>query len=304
MPKAKTDSTREKEYCKYAIQRSYYYETHDKDGNLTSAETEQEWRCRVRKEWSDLHFLQACDIAFIFHDKDIDDKTGLPKGLHVHGVITFAKGKPQSQAQILCKCSSEKNCDYARNKVQAYRYLIHVTDAALNAKKHVYSADEVTIIVVDVNKMFTLADVMSGKESKKEQAQALKKSEQALTALLTNVSTGQMILDDVKNSFINDCYNCKWTLKTWYTYKSMFEQCDKEYCESMFTWYQNHNRCLTNIYICGAGGTGKSKLGQALANAIADKRGVHKPASPGEKTTFDFAGNYKAEKVTLVNEFC
>jgi len=68
-------------------------------------------------------------------------------------------------------------------------------------------------------------------------------------------------------------------------------------------WYQTNNRCLTNIFITGCGGLGKSTVGEYLAAEFADSRGVHKPASPGEKTTFDFAGDYSGERVTLFNEF-
>src|SRR5699024_8596991 len=40
----------------------------------------------------------------------------------------------------------------------------------------------------------------------------------------------------------------------------------------------------------------------ALAAKWADRRGIHLVAAPGERTTFDFAGTYKGQKVSLFNE--
>lgn len=144
-----------KRYRSYAAQRSYEY-----DSQLTG-ETKDEWKSRIKAEWT-LENLSAISIILIFHDNDVDEN-GVPKGLHVHAVINFKESQTQSNAVRLTKCSNERNCEGVHDKVGAYRYLLHATDNALNAKKHVYDADK-AICLPDT---FSLRDAMSSSSERK-----------------------------------------------------------------------------------------------------------------------------------------
>lgn len=123
----------------YTIQRNYKYESHDEDGNFNGL-TKDEWKERIREEWT-CDKLKANYVVFIFHDKDVDEN-GIPKELHVHGCVNFKDSIPLSNAILLTKCSSEKNCEpIGRKKSQAYRYLLHITEKAIKDKKHIYGED-------------------------------------------------------------------------------------------------------------------------------------------------------------------
>lgn len=287
----------EKRFRKYAIQRNYQFETHDENGNLVSDETESEWKSRVIREWTDLETLKALDIAYIFHDKDINDD-GTSKGLHVHAVVTFKDSIPQSNAMKLSGCSSKQNCQGVKNKVGAYRYLIHITEKAINEGKHIYPVEEVVTLSAR-DKALIYRDAIKHKKTDEDE----KDAESAMIRCLSDVVQGNESVASIRRMYVEDSFNVAWNLKLWYKQKSTYEQAEREWLQSMQEWYQLHNRCLTNIYISGIGGVGKSTLGERLAASFADFRGVHKPASPGEKTTFDFAGDYHGELVTLFNEF-
>jgi len=123
----------------YAIQRSYKYESHDKDGNANGL-TREDWKKKVIEEWT-CDRLKANHIIFIFHDKDTDDDGNI-KELHAHGVVNFENAIPVSNAIKLTGCSSEQNCSQIRGKKsQAYRYLLHITERAIKEKKHIYDED-------------------------------------------------------------------------------------------------------------------------------------------------------------------
>lgn len=297
MAQKKKKKSEDVRFRKYAIQRNYQYETHDADGNLTSNETESEWKARVIREFSDLESMKAVDIAYIFHDKDVNED-GTSKGLHVHAVITFKDSVPQSNAMKLSGCSSKQNCQGVKNKVGAYRYLIHITEKAINEGKHIYPVENVVTVSI-TDKPLIFRDAIKHKKTDEDE----KDAETALIRCLRDVAEGKESVSSVRNMYVEDSFNVAWNLKLWYRQKSTFEQAEKEWLQSMQEWYQLHNRCLTNIYISGIGGIGKSTLAERLASSYADFRGVHKPASPGEKTTFDFAGDYHGELVTLFNEF-
>lgn len=282
-------------YTNYAIQRNYQFETHDKNGNLTSNETEVEWRQRVSSEWTCSN-LKAKSIAYIFHDKDINDD-GTSKGLHVHGVISFTTGIPQSNAMMLSKCSSPQNCAGVKNKVSAYRYLIHVTNNAINECKHIYSPSDVVCLSADPNKPFNYAKAMSQSKSREDEKESLK----MLDKCLEDVTLGKATLPEIE-IYKKDTYDLRWSLSKWHKDKSKYAECEKEYMGLIDEYYQTHNRCLTTVYINGEGGSGKTTIADALALKFADKRGIHKVAAPGLKTTFDFAGTYHGEAVSVFNE--
>lgn len=277
----------------YFPQRSYYYETHDKDGNVINMETEQEWKERVTEEWSDLTKLIAKSIAFIFHDNDIDEN-GVPKGLHVHAVVEFDESIEQSKAVNRLGCSSEQNCQSVSDKVDSYRYLIHVSESALNKCKFIYPVSAVTCLTTE-DKPFELEKLMS--RSKDKGSKVEKESD-----CLHKVRTGELTLNEVRSYYETDKFKLGWSLSKWYKVKSMFKNAEAEYIADTHYWYQSHRRCLTTVFINGAGLMGKSSVGLLFGNRHADKRGIHKVAVKGCKTTFDFAGDYHGEKVTFFNE--
>jgi hypothetical protein len=141
---AKKDRTRN-----YTAQRNYVYETQDPQSKYFGL-TEDEWREKILEEWS-LDNLKANHITIIFHDKCKDDG-GILKPLHVHACINFKDSLTPTEAIARTGCSSEKNCEMITKKSSAYRYLLHITEKAIASGKHIYSEDELIILVTDEKK--------------------------------------------------------------------------------------------------------------------------------------------------------
>lgn len=152
----------------YVMQRSYKYESHDKNGKFNGLSVE-DWKKKVLDDWT-CDNLKANHVVIIFHSFD-KDKKGKPIGIHAHNCTNFKDSIPQSNAMKLGKCSSENNCQPMDNKADAYRYLLHITEKAISEEKHIYSEDELIICVAkgkkfDYHKMIKISD----KSEKKEMA--------------------------------------------------------------------------------------------------------------------------------------
>lgn len=294
----------EKRYYKYDVQRNYQFETHDADGNQISDMTESEWRENVI---SDVYELvnngNVVEIFAVFHDNDINDD-GTSKGLHVHYVATFKDNKTQTSAVKAFSASSVHNCSPCDSYVDSCRYLIHVSETALNEKKHIYDirdvfgwhiSDDGTVVPVTVD---YFQEAMSRRHTKKT-----RKQQKLVKDNLSNgVMSGELILSDVRNEYINDSHRVGLTSVDYLQDKALYERAFVEWHQRITEFYQSHSCPLTTIYIFGGGGTGKTTLAKALADVFKDSHGVHDVAAPGKGTTFDFAGTYRGERVSIFNE--
>lgn len=294
-------------------QRSYYFETHDENGNRISNETPDQWKKRVLEELATPASMIAKGIAeiyLIFHDKDVDEH-GNTKELHCHFFVRLKTNDIWERVHKKLGCSDRlKNCEPPTNPVKALRYLIHVSEEALNSNKHIYSTDEVIEVSADPAKPIKPYRIAI-QESVRQQAKRKKQSENAKkeyaktiqSSLLEQVASGKNTLPMIRNIYKTDALKAGFKLCDWYTHKKRFEEAEREYFNAVLDYYSVNPRCLTTVYISGGGGMGKSELGLAFARHCYPNGGIHRPATHGEQTTFDFAGDYHGEQVTLFNEF-
>lgn len=294
----------EKSYYKFDVQRNYQYETHDADGNQISDITESEWREKVIAEIRSLMDSCLTEIFYVFHDKDINDD-GTSKGLHVHEIVTFSHAKTQSAAIKNLNASSVHNCSPCDSYVDSMRYLIHVSENALNEMKHIYSVNDVhgwrvsddgSVVAITVT---DFKEAMSRKTTKK----ARQEQKKVKDFCATSVMNGSSIVSDIRDVYLDDVRNVGLSPVDYLTDKYIYERASAEWLERITEFYQSHHCPLTSIYIFGGGGTGKTSLANAIAEKFSDCHGIHKVAAPGKSTTFDFAGNYKGERVSIFNEF-
>ena len=295
----------EKRYRRFDVQRNYQFETHDADGNQISDITETEWRDKVISEISNL-FSNSCvsEIFYIFHDKDINDD-GTSKGLHVHLVVTFSDPKPQTAVLKLLIASSVHNCSPCDSYVDSLRYLIHVSESALNDMKHIYDVTDVHGWKIDDDGNVTATTVQDFKEgmSRKNSKKARKEQKKTKDACAISVMSGDAIISEVRDIYLEDTHNVGLSAVDYLQDKSLYERASDEWLTMITEFYQSHACPLTSIYISGGGGTGKTTLANAIARHFCDAHGIHQVASPGRSTTFDFAGNYRGERVSIFNEF-
>lgn len=294
-------------------QRSYDFEIHDNVGNVISNETRDEWKRRVIDEIATPASMISkgiLEIYLVFHDKD-EDEHGNPKELHCHFVAWFKDSDIWDRIHKKLGCSDrESNCQPPADVVNALRYLIHVSKEALNSDKHIYQVSDVIAVSADPNKPIMpyrkAIQESARKQAKQKQESENEKKERAKLAqstMLEQVATGVLTLPTVRNMYKTDTLKVGFKLCDWYTYKKRFEEAEREYFNAVLDFYAVNPRCLTTVYISGVGGVGKSELGLALARSCFPDRPIHRPATHGEQTTFDFAGDYHGEPTTLFNEF-
>lgn len=297
------------EYFRFDVQRNYQFETHDDKGNQTSDITESEWRSKVISEIrSYMNDGQRdnglVEIFYAFHDLDINDD-GTSKGLHVHFVAVFAKKRLQTSALKFFGASRLQNCEPCDSYVDSLRYLIHVSEKALNEMKTIYLPDIVSGWRISEDGGLVATTVTDFKEgmSRKHTKKTRQQQKKVKDSCAVSVMSGNSIISDIRDVYLEDAHRVGLSAVDYLSDKSIYERASAEWFTMITEFYQVHDCPLTSIYISGGGGTGKTTLANALARKFADSHGIHQVAVAGKKTTFDFVGNYKGERVSVFNEF-
>ena len=157
----------------YALQRNYEYDSHDENQQFNGL-TIEEWKKQILEDWSPAN-LKANHVTIIFHNKD-KDVNGIPKSMHAHGVANEKDTMTQSSMMKHAKCSCEENCTPIKeeNLPKAYRYELHITEKAIQDKKHIYSEDELIFLVAE-EKTFGIKeyhDIIARKPKQTEEEKA------------------------------------------------------------------------------------------------------------------------------------
>lgn len=301
------DDKKESRYLSFDLQRNYQFETHDANGNKVSDISEKEWIRKVQDEWFST-MEQYCDeFLMIIHDKDVNED-GTDKGLHAHGIAHLRRSykKTISAASKFFHCS-QRNTLHTESYVDSVRYLIHVSESALNAMKTIYPVSDVMGRALDKDGNVVELDIMDIKERMSRKADIKKKAEKkhVVDMYVRDVIAGRATSDDILLRYANDSDGVGLSAVDYISDSAKFgkgEDSSSIWSRMMQRWYVEHGRHLTTIYVTGQGGAGKDAFARAFANSVADCHGVHKSSSPGQTTTFDFAGNYRGERVSIVSD--
>ena len=172
----------------YVMQRNYAYETQHEDSKYKGF-TEKQWREKILEEWS-WRNLKANYVVIIFHGDDKDKDTGVDKGLHVHGIGNFEQSLTQSEALKHSGCSNELNCQPMKDKMKAYRYLLHISEKAIEDAKHIYSEDELIFSVAN-GRTYGLEDYHKAISKKVQQSEETKEARKLITKTINDIIAGK-----------------------------------------------------------------------------------------------------------------
>ena len=281
----------------YTVQRNYDFETHDADKNVTRDITEDEWREEIK---AFMHELYESDkikqYAMIFHDKD-KLETGF-KPIHVHMIVELSAPARKSAAMALLGGSSDKNVDYADEKgarAGASRYLLHITEKAMQADKHIYGEDELIIEGgLDIHKMM--------KGTRKQQSTITYSEVEKLALQLSlEIEENGMTVKQARQKLYELIPEKLIAHKVWLDWQFKFERSDETYKTERENVLSEYGRTLTNMFVNGKGGVGKSTFAQKLALALANEA-PFKATVGGKDKTFDFADKYGRQKVTILDD--
>lgn len=319
---------------KWAGMRNYLFETHDENKVRTDERTEDEWKAEVVKKLTEeppgKRSAHVLSVAFVFHDRDIDDH-GAPKPLHVHFVVDYKDGREREKVASETgfkdpKNVRSKNLEPVKASGSAYRYLTHTTDRAMKDGKVRYKVEELHVYTRNKDgKMVRLLgqdleDWYRGKIQGKVNETPIKPdSEGAWHDLVEAVWRGKLYVNPTNvREWMNvrqDLYNMDDVGVSTFMrqrYKTLAEEADlarKAKAEEKMAM----GRRLRSLYISGDGGLGKSKLARDLASDLIKTiygvkdprhfaRHVYSASVGGGNGTFDPLGNYKDEEVTIMDD--
>lgn len=142
-------TTNSSESRNYSLMRSYNYDSNDKTKYPNQKPTEEEWKKQILEDWS-CQKLNAKHVTIIFHDghKSNDQEQN---GLHAHACVNFTESIFQHIALSRSLCSRDKNCTPIPQRMlsNAYKYLLHITEKAIEEGKTIYGEKDLHILVAD-----------------------------------------------------------------------------------------------------------------------------------------------------------
>lgn len=311
----KNDLTQEekavrRKYRDYQIQRNFEYETttyneltQEKIRDLNA--DPNEWRQKVTEEIDAIFENEKIEYLFyIFHDKDrLSD--GSDKGMHVHILVRFESPRYQESVMKLFNASRNKSCEHVRSRFQFARYMLHITEDAINDNKHIYSSDEIVMLKSETCKFSSIVEFIASKkqsEVEKEEIESAIRLMQfeARTQGLTYREARTRIYDLIDIDEIEE--KQKKVEDALQSCKKQFLLNEEEFLEDKARTYIKKGRRLQNFFISGQSATGKTVLASALAERFSDERGVHVAAVGGKGLTFDFVNTYRGETATRLDE--
>ena len=292
----------------YFVQRNYVYETRD------NPMSEDDWLKNIIIP--ELLSADGCKLRgirkvyLIVHNKDnLSAETDDKKPTHIHAVVYFYDNITASRAMQRCGCSCLQNCRPLKRPKdinKALRYLVHYTEAAREELKHIYDSDAVMTYFAEDEQPVSYLKAIKLSTYQKRKDEAINKAdvENAMSDLMLSVETGHRTAEDIKAIYRDDTLCCGLNLWQYNKHRSAYERAEADYYKRVYDYYTTagNHRCLTTVIISGFGGSRKSELAELVCNTVYPGD-IYKTAVRGQRTTFDFAGNYKGQRTTIINEF-
>lgn len=279
------------------ITRHYSYDSSPK--NALSGITRTDWIALMKEMVKDIYAGGTVDfMACIFHDKDIDVKTGAHVELHFHTFVRFKGTENEKHVQALFGTSDRKNSEKVKNNLAMSMYIIHVSKEAVAENKTIYPRSKVFTFNCDYNELVK----ESFWKKRKNDDNELQK---------VDIHNAKMIVDQLGLDIRNGKISRKKALQlleeqagySWVRqYGGSFAIDQEAFIKSRVSDMKKNGRNLRSIYIMGAGGIGKSSIAEVLANKMAGEFDYLVAAANGSGKTSDMYGGCTDEMVIVANE--
>lgn len=305
----------------FFVQWSQWYDTHDDAGNLRNpdpiyfksiqeAQDEQKWLTWRKAKLQSLLLkkdekkekgrkarkgkaISAC------HDDDFkQDNT--PKPNHIHSLVMLQATMDVDKACEFFGVTRKDNCQAVKNKAQALKYELHITNKAIADGKHIYSEDALWGTNFDSREEMLnfYKRTVSRKSSKSEN---VKIDDEILTNLCGYyLEQGKLTLTKARSIF-QDVYK-EQNSTIFNKNKSTLETSFNSYLDAKAKKFRINGRRLTTVLISGNGGTGKTLLASALAYNSDYRHDWHEAAATGKNKTSDLADGYSGQDTGVFNE--
>lgn len=163
---------------KFFMEFSFYYETHDKDGNDTSNGLDKDtWGAVKYRELDSLLEQYNARLAVgMLHDSDVlVDKNGNPKKHedgsiaykepHIHLMVEFKNAKTWTSVYRNFGLSRYNNLVIPKEPSQSYRYLFHLSEGAIAQNKTIYPFNRCHIYQAKGEKPLRISDIFTPSKS-------------------------------------------------------------------------------------------------------------------------------------------
>jgi len=302
----------QKKAKKISFTKSYFYDTHmpDPDGGgpikKPGAPTEDEWKEQVVQEiMAYKKSVKMLVVAYIFHDKDVE-MDGSRKPLHVHVFFWFKDNGRVSTVAKRFDIPRIKNIQTVNSHSGTLRYFLHITSRAIQDEKHIYGTSELFYENIDGNDKYDFKKLLKS-NFKEDTTDLVDELDDMAVSLHTSIrkhglkvkEAEKRLFDYVEDSIDEEMAAAE---RIYQKHRSAFIKDREEYLDGKEEEVKKEGRNLTNIYIQGQGGIGKTRIGRKYALSKTGDDVYHAASSPSKGKTFDMASTYKGELVTVLDE--
>lgn len=311
------NKTKEKEVKlrEFVGQLSYEYEKTGAEQRGETVPTADAWKAEKEalfKAYYEENKERIIDFLYIFHDKDYyvetdkkvvskEKKAGDLKPLHVHFMFKFKNPMHYKPIYEKFSISRPENLQQAGNWADAARYLIHISDGALNDQKHIYGIDEV-VSLGDNTFRANMAN-KKGAHRKKRQAYNVlidNAFNQAFALLEAGKLNPAQVSDFIKKE-VGDMLDPGEITRYMNANERKIETACVLRAEALYNEQLKH-RGLTTVYISGVAGAGKSYLASKIGEFFADAMGVHSRVNANTNITNDIVSTYRGQLSSVLQD--
>lgn len=305
-------STENKRSRQYFGTRNYYYETHNEKGEQVVKLTEKKWKDKIINEFVDLIKVNKIkEYWLIFHDKDKDDNDELGQ-LHVHFYIEYDNGVWHSAIMKQLQVSKESNLTQVKNVASVFKYMLHISDKAMEDGKAIYHVSDLICVVKDKGNITELSkeEVEQYYKIKAVDKKSKRKADEKYEQDLFVESKLVQLKNDLK-------YNSE---ELWDEVESQFgeqkaplimkrneaviEKVERRKIRLIEKSCSNQDRNTKTILVTGKGSSGKTTITKDICKVIQNVNNYMDPfkVSVGGKV-IDYLDGYCMEEIAIFDDF-